>query len=86
MTVKMSVVITDSDLNAYLDGELDPVQAVAVAASAWNSPTASAKLRAYRHQATGLQALFTNILDEPVPARLTRITRSHDRAKHTVVK
>jgi len=81
MTVKMTVLVTDSDINAYLDEELDLGRAAAVAMAAVQSAPVAAKLEAYRNQTAGLRALFASVLDEPIPARLTSLTRSGARIK-----
>lgn len=59
--------ITESDLNAYLDGELDPRGREEVETWLAIHPEDAAKLQAWRHQRDELHRLFDPVLDEPIP-------------------
>ncbi len=73
--------ITEADLNAYLDGELDPVRQAAVEAYLNDHPAESERVAAWRDQAATLQALYGHVADEAVPVRLSphrlKIERRH---------
>lgn len=62
--------ITESDLHAYVDGQLDAVRAAEVEAQLPNDPDAALKIAAYRKQNELMHALFDPALAEPVPVQL----------------
>jgi anti-sigma factor RsiW len=62
--------ISEDDLHAYIDGRLEPVRRLAIAAYLATHPREAARTEALRAQAEGLRALFNHILDQPVPERL----------------
>ncbi len=65
--------ITEIDLHAYLDGELDP-QAVAEVESWLNDhPEDAARLEDYRQHRHLLSAGFDTVLQEPIPAHLEEL-------------
>jgi len=59
------------DLHAYVDRELAAARASAVAARLAQDPEAAGAVRVFAAQKTLLHAAFDDVLDEPVPARLT---------------
>lgn len=59
-------------LHAWVDGELAPESAVAVAQWLAAHPGEAARMAAMQAQRAGLQALHAQVLDEPVPPRLRR--------------
>jgi anti-sigma factor RsiW len=63
-------VVKESELHAYLDGQLDPSRREAVEAYLQAHPAEAKRLRDYQAVDAGLQALFAPLLAEPVPARL----------------
>lgn len=63
--------ITETDLNAYLDGELDPSKRAAVEAYLADNPAESERIAAWRDQAATLRALYGHVADEAVPSRLS---------------
>jgi len=65
--------VNDNDLHAFLDGELAPARAAEVEAWLADHPEAAGKVAAWRAQHDALHALFDPVLDEPVPAHLTRL-------------
>jgi len=65
--------ITETDLHAYVDGQLPPSDRAEVEAFIANHPEEGERLKAWRDQASALRALYDPILDEPVPAELTAI-------------
>lgn len=67
--------ITDADLHAWVDGQLDPERASAVEAHLATHPEAAARTRAWRDQKRALHDMFDPVQQEPVPARLLRATR-----------
>lgn len=74
----MMAVIADDELNAYIDGSLDPVRALAVAAHLAAHPRDAARAEAYRMQRDWLHALLDHVLAQPVPSRLKTVLRRHE--------
>ena len=68
--------ITETDLHAYLDGQLSPARRQQVEAWLETHLEARKELEDYQTIAKGLHALFDGALDEPIPDRLT-IPNSH---------
>lgn len=64
--------ISESDLHAYVDGELDRSRRSEVEAHVATQPEDAARVAAYARLNEGLRARYDEILEEPVPARLTR--------------
>lgn len=62
--------VTEADLHAYVDGRLPPARHAEVDAYLAARPEEAARVQAYASQNAGLHALFDDVLDEPVPARL----------------
>jgi anti-sigma factor RsiW len=69
--------ITETDLHAYTDGQLDDSRCVEVAAHLARDPAAAESVRVWREQNGALRALYNPVLNEPVPQRLlaARVTR-----------
>lgn len=63
--------VTEDDLHAYVDEQLNAERRAAVEAWLEANPEAAERVRAYRAQNAALQAMFAPVLEEPVPARLT---------------
>jgi anti-sigma factor RsiW len=64
--------ITDCDLNAYVDGELDRDSCSSVVDWLRNHPGDRAKVAAYQAQNAALHGLFDDVLEEPVPFELAQ--------------
>ena len=64
--------ISESDLHAYLDGQLDALQRGAVEAHVALQPEDAARVAAYAGLNDALRARYDRLLDEPVPTRLTQ--------------
>lgn len=62
--------ITEADLQAHIDGQLDPERRAVVEAHLAAHPEIAAELAPLSAQNEAIQALFGGIADEPVPARL----------------
>ena len=62
--------ISDHDLNAYVDGQLDPARRPEVEAFLSAHPQAVEKVAAYRKQNEMLHALFDPTMDEALPSAL----------------
>jgi anti-sigma factor RsiW len=62
----------ETTLHAWVDGELQPDAAAAVAQWLAEHPEEAARMAAIQAQNAGLQALHAQLLDEPVPPRLMR--------------
>jgi len=59
-----------SELEAYVDGELDAVRRAELAAWLSRNPDAQAVAETLRYQNAGLHAVFEKLLHRPVPPRL----------------
>jgi anti-sigma factor RsiW len=82
--------VTEQDLHAYVDGQLDAARRQEVEAHLAADPVAADKVAAYRRQNETLHALFDPTLDEAIPARLrkpapTRILRSMAALRYAAV-
>jgi anti-sigma factor RsiW len=62
--------ITETDLHAYADGQLDDSRRVQVEAHLAHDPAATERVRIWREQKKALHALYNPKLNEPVPQRL----------------
>ncbi len=63
--------ITDADLNAYVDGQLDAERRAEVEAHLADNPRDRARVTAWQEQAETLRALYGHVAEEPVPSRLS---------------
>ena len=63
--------ITEADLNAYVDGELEPSRHEAVAAHLADTPDDRARIAAWQDQTAALRALLGHVVEETPPARLS---------------
>jgi anti-sigma factor RsiW len=62
--------VTEADLHAFVDGQLDGARRAAVEAYLAANPAEAERARAYARQNEQLHALFDGVLDEPVPEAL----------------
>jgi anti-sigma factor RsiW len=62
--------LTETDLHAYADGQLDEVRRVQVDAHLAHDAAATESVRVWREQNEALRALYNPVLNEPVPQRL----------------
>ncbi len=62
--------ISEDDLHAYADGQLDPARLMQVETWLAGHPETRARIEEWHAQATGLHRAYDRVLDEPVPARL----------------
>lgn len=69
--------VSEQDLHAYVDGQLDPARHAEIEAHLAANPQALTRVEAYRKQNQTLHALFDPTLDEPLPAALQRSPRSN---------
>jgi len=65
--------LTETDLHAYADGQLDDARRVQVAAHLAHYPAAAEGVRVWRGQNEALRALYNPVLNEPVPQRLLAV-------------
>jgi anti-sigma factor RsiW len=65
--------LSENELHAYLDDQLDAEGRRAVEAHLAQAPEDAARVAAYREQNAALHAAFDPVLDEPVPDRLRHI-------------
>lgn len=61
--------VSDSELNALVDGELDPARQAEIEAWLVDNSEAAQRVARYRAQNAGLHALYDDILNEELPAR-----------------
>jgi anti-sigma factor RsiW len=62
--------VTETELHAYIDGQLDDARRAAVETYLAANPAEAERVRAYAYQNEQLHALFDSALDEPVPEAL----------------
>ena len=62
--------ITETDLHAYVDGELRPERRAEVDQYLAEHPSEADRVRAWHQGNESLRALYAHIVDEPVPPRL----------------
>lgn len=67
--------LTESDLQAYVDGQLEPMRLAEVEAWLAVHRDDAERVAAYRQQTAALHALFDPVLNEAVPQRLSRPER-----------
>lgn len=67
-----------SELEAYVDGELDAVRSAELAAWLSRHPDAQGVAEVLRYQRAGLHALFDGLLRQPVPPRLLAMLRRRE--------
>jgi anti-sigma factor RsiW len=72
--------LDEATLHAYVDGQLDPARAAAVADRLLRHPRAAQQVLAWREQRESLQALHREWLDEPVPSHLAAALRPPEAA------
>jgi anti-sigma factor RsiW len=66
----MNAPISEDDLHAYADGQLDPARLRQVETWLAGHPETRAQVEEWRAQAVSLHRAYDRVLDEPVPARL----------------
>lgn len=64
--------VSESDLHAYLDGELDPARRAIVEAHVAAQPQDAARLAAYSKLGDELRARYDHVLAEPTPEKFAR--------------
>lgn len=62
--------LTETDLHAYADGQLDDARRIEVEAHLAHDPAATESVRVWREQNETLRARYNPVLNEPVPQRL----------------
>jgi anti-sigma factor RsiW len=67
--------VSEAELQAFVDGTLDPRRHAAIEAWLRANPPDQERVAAYRAQNDALRALFDPVLHEPVPARLQAAAR-----------
>ena len=64
--------VSEMELHAYADGQLEPARRAAVEAYLAAHPEAAAQVRQWRAQAQALHREFDGVLNEPIPQRLVQ--------------
>ena len=67
--------VTEAELHAYVDGQLDPTRRAAVEAYLAECPDEEARLAAYRRINDELRSLYGPVIGETVPASMLRPRR-----------
>lgn len=67
--------ISETELNAYVDGEAYPERQAVIEAWLAGDPAMAAQARAWRGQNQALRAAFVRILSEPMPAGLADLAQ-----------
>jgi anti-sigma factor RsiW len=68
---QITTVVSDHDLNASIDGQLEPHRAAEVAIALDGDPKTRARVDLWKRQNDALRSMFASIVFEPVPLRLT---------------
>jgi anti-sigma factor RsiW len=68
--MKNDMPVTEAELHAYLDGQLEEARRVTVEAYLAANPAEAERVRAYARQNEQLHTLFDSVLGEPVPEAL----------------
>jgi anti-sigma factor RsiW len=71
--------VTEADLQAYVDGRLDPARRALVDSWLAARPEEAERVAAYRRLSGEVRAAYQAMLDEPPPARIARVG-THPRA------
>jgi anti-sigma factor RsiW len=66
-------VVTESDLQAFVDERLSPQRRAEVESYLATHPQEAARLQAYRGQSAALHALFDPVLDEAIPVAMLEL-------------
>ena len=74
-------VITDADLQDYIEGRLDAAARAKVEARLANDPRLSAEVERLRRQAIKLQEMGKNVLDEPIPDDMLQLIEKFGRGR-----
>lgn len=64
--------VTEADLQAWVDGKLEPERQADLSSYLKHHPQEGERLRAYRQQNIALRALYSPILDETIPRTMLR--------------
>jgi len=64
--------ITDTDLHAYVDGQIDAERRALIEAHLATNPDMADTVAAYRAQRAALHEAFDSVLSEPLPATMVR--------------
>lgn len=75
----MAYPISEQDLHAYIDGELDAARAAEVEAFLAENPAEAERVRHFRQQNAALRRLFDPIVEEPVASRFEHFSSARTR-------
>lgn len=75
----MAYPISEQDLHAYIDGELDAPRAAEVEAFLAENPAEAERVRHFRQQTAALRRLFDPIIEEPVAPRFEQFSSLRQR-------
>ena len=68
--------ISETELNAYVDGETFPERQAVIEAWLAGDPAEAARVQGWRRQNQALRAAFARILSEPMPAGLADLAKA----------
>lgn len=73
--------VSDTELHAYLDGQLDPQQRQEIENDLQHDPASRDRLAAYQHMNQQLHQQYDGVLDEPIPAHLVSAARPQKKVR-----
>jgi anti-sigma factor RsiW len=77
--------ITEADLQAYVDGRLEPARRLVVEAWLAARPEEAERVAAYRRLSGEVRAAYQAMLDEPPPEALVRRSRRRSSLRHAAL-
>lgn len=79
MTIEQTPIVSEAQLHAFVDGQLDPAEIETVSLWLRAHPDDAQRVAAWQAQRAQLRGLHRDVLDEPVPIALARALRGHRR-------
>jgi anti-sigma factor RsiW len=76
----------DPELHAYVDGLLDPVRRAGVEARLAADPALAQQIHAWKAQRLALRALYSEVLEEPVPSHLLETAQQLHHRSHRLAR
>ena len=73
--------LTEAELHAFVDGELDAARALVIAEQIEADPTLSHRVAAYRADRERLNRIYAPLIEEKLPARLVRAVTAQPAAR-----
>jgi anti-sigma factor RsiW len=77
--------LTEAELHAFVDGELDEARTRIVAAQIEADPALSQRVAAYRADRERLNRIYAPLIEEPLPARLVRAVTAQPASRRPAI-